>query len=158
MAEAEWLGQNLRAEDAREIETASGLPATTVVPMSFTMARECYTIRLTDSNGKVDERPCAIFGVSDDPAFMDMGIMWLLGTDVIRRGALSIVREAPKWLDRFCALYPAGIHNIVDSRNDLHVRWLMLTGFDILDTPLMVKDVPFIHVIRTLKCVTQSPS
>ena len=148
LADAEWIGQHLREEDKREVETASGLPATTVVPMSFTMSRECYTFRLATPRGTVEDNPCAIFGVSDDPKRPDMGIVWLLGTPEIRRSALSFMREAPKWIDHFLTRYPEGIHNVVDTRNDLHIRWLLLTGFIVGDEPLMVNGVPFVHAVR----------
>jgi len=148
-SEAEWLGANLREDDRREVETAAGLPAEQVVPLSFDQSRECYTIRLSTQRQTVEDEPCVIFGVTDDPHNKDVGIMWLLGTPRMRRAALSILREAPKWLDHFNRIYTGGIHNFVDTRNDLHVRWLLLTGFAMGDT-YMLNGVPFVHVMRAL--------
>lgn len=147
LADTEWVSKHLRDEDRREVETASGRSAQDVVLESFRLSAECYTIRLQDTSGRIDENPAVIFGVSKDPSRPGVGVMWLLGTPAMRRGALSIMREAPKWLDHFNRRYPNGIHNVVDTRNDLHIRWLMLTGFHFGIT-IDIQGVPFVHVMR----------
>lgn len=156
--DAEFISRNLRADDAREVETASGLPAEVVVPLSLAHSREAYVIHLQSREGGIEKDPCALFGVSDDKRMEGLGVMWLVGTSAMRRGALSIIREAPHWLDHFNRLYPNGLHNIVDSRNDLHVRWLQLTGFVFGDVQPILQDVPFLHAMRftekTEECVT----
>jgi hypothetical protein len=128
-SEAEWISGRLREEDRQEVLTASGKAPEEVLPVSFDLSRECYTIRLCGKDGRVESDPTVIFGIADDPHHAGMGVVWLLATDNIRRGALSILREGVLWLDHFNRLYPNGIHNIVDIRNDLHVRWLTLAGF-----------------------------
>lgn len=154
--EAEWISQHLRDEDIQEVETAAGRSVTEIVPMSLALSRECYTIRLTDEHGRIEEHPAVLFGVSDDPSRDGMGIMWMLATNGIRRASLSVIREAPKWLDHFNHLYPNGIHNIVDSRNSLHIRWLLLTGFTFEDA-VLINGTPFVHALRVTKepCVIQ---
>jgi hypothetical protein len=146
--DAQWLADHLRVEDHREIETASGRSPQEIVPLSVSVSRESYTIWLTDDNGTVSARPCAIFGVGDDPNEPQWGVMWFLGTPEIRKAPLSIIREAVKWLNHFNKKYPCGIHNIVDSRNDLHLRWLMLTGFTFSDHLYTIQGVPFVHAER----------
>lgn len=150
LEDAQWLSTNLREDDVREIETASGRSPQEVVPLSFRVSSECYTIRFTDSTGRIEDKPVAIFGVSSDPE-PGWGVMWLLGTTGIRRGSLSIIREATKWLDHWNEKYPKGIHNIVDTRNDLHVRWLQLMGFSFARTQVLVNDVPFEYATRYRK-------
>lgn len=144
--DAVWIGQNLRDEDRREVETASGRPVEQVLLEAFYVSRQCYTIRLNLA-GAIDEHPAAIFGVSDDPNTPGLGVMWLLATERIRNGALAVLREAPKWLDHFNLMYTTGIHNYVDTRNSLHIRWLMLTGFT-FEEARMINGVPFVHAFR----------
>lgn len=147
--EAVWLSSRLRPEDRREIETASGKTAEVLLPASFDLSDEAYTIRLT-TDGKLEANPVAIFGVAEHVRHPNIGIPWLLSTEGIRRGALSVLREAPFWLDSWLAKYSGGLHNIVDQRNALHRRWLAYTGFTFGET-IILHDHPFIHFHRTFK-------
>ena len=127
---AEWIGQRLRPEDELECMTSTGSPGSTVVPLSFQYSKECYVMYPEPRDRrKAPEHPAVIFGVCDDPANPDVGIVWLLATPEIQRCAISVIREAHHWLAHFTRLYPRGLYNYVDARNDLHVRWLKLTGF-----------------------------
>lgn len=145
--DAEYLGVNLRPDDKREVETSTGQPADKVVPLSLSLSSECYTIRLTDSNGKIENAPAVIFGVADHTNVPDLGIVWLLATPKIHRAPISILREAAPWLDHFNKRYPAGITNIVDVRNDLHMRWLAILGFE-FGNVMRVNGHDFMHTMR----------
>src|SRR4051812_15855177 len=90
--EARIIGLNLRWEDQREVETATGQPAATVVPLSFDISKECYTFRLC-REGRVDNNPALIFGIADHPLVSDLGIIWMLATREIARAPISIIRE-----------------------------------------------------------------
>lgn len=144
--EAIWLSSRLRPEDQREIETATGKAPEDSVPLSFDVSTKCYTIRYSNK-GVVDRYPLAIFGVADDPTIPEMGIVWMLATPLIRKVWLALIKVAPQWLDKLSEDYPAGLHNIVDSRNSLHVRWLQKTGFESLGV-VRVNGKQFIHAAR----------
>jgi hypothetical protein len=141
----------LRPEDAREIETASGMPPSEVLPLSVSISRESYTIRFHDNHQRIDAQPTVLFGVTDDPHREGMGVMWLVATPAVTRASISVLREARHWIDAWCSRYPQGLHNIVDTRNDHHIRWLASLGFDIPTTTIDIKGVPFVHARRAPK-------
>lgn len=145
--DVEWIAPRLREEDSKEIWTSTGRSPEVIMPVSFAISSECYTIRLA-KDGKVEQRPAVLCGVADDPVRYGVGVMWLVATPDIRRGALSLLREAPHWLDHWQHhLYPGGLHNNVDSRNDQHVRWLRYLGFE-CDQTVDINGVPFYHMQR----------
>jgi hypothetical protein len=75
------------------------------------------------------DEPIAIYGVADDPNDASMGVVWLLATPRMSSISGSFLRAAPKLLDHLAANYTRGLHNLVDTRNMLHIRWLQKTGF-----------------------------
>jgi hypothetical protein len=127
LGDAEWIGARLRPEDKLEVETATGKPAVEVVPVSFSLSVEAYTVRLT-TMGKVEPDPCVLFGLCSHPN-VDLGIMWMVCTSEIHKAPFSIAREARFWIEHFQRLFPAGLSNLVDARNGLHLRWLKILGF-----------------------------
>lgn len=113
-----------------------------VLPFAVAISRECYTFR-TSPKGD----PFAIFGVMEDPANENMGVVWFLATSATVL-PLAVMQEAPAWLNHWSRLYPDGLHNIVDSRNTSHVRWMELLGFH-LGRRFDLRGVEFIHAIRS---------
>jgi hypothetical protein len=151
LEDAVWLSSRLRSEDVREVETATGRSPLEVVPESFGISSECYTIRQVEG-ANACSAPIALFGVSTCPADTDLGAVWLLGTRKMRLNALSIVREAPLWLDHMSRRYAKGLYNFADLRNELHVRWCHLTGFELRET-IDINGSPFQLIYRP-QCVT----
>lgn len=122
LEEAIWLSSRLRPEDQREVEAATGNSPEAVLKEAFEIATECYTIRLND-----EIRPVAIFGVSASYTYPMTAVPWLLATPDIMRGSIALLREAPKWLTAWAQTYGM-LYNIVDSRNQFHLRWLVAAG------------------------------
>lgn len=153
LGEAEWIGARLRPEDKLEVETGTGRPAAEVVPVSFSLCVEAYTVRLTNQRG-IEPDPCVLFGLCAHPT-IDLGVMWMVCTSEIHKAPFSVLREARFWIEHFQRLYPAGLTNLVDARNGLHLRWLKLLGFTEI-TEMQVNGHPFIQVFReeNAKCVT----
>lgn len=113
------------------------------VPLSFAYSALCFT-------AFVDEQaqyPVAIFGAGNDPQVKERGLIWLLATSDIRKVAKSVLKLAPIWLDFFEDRYPNALHNWVDARNKLHLRWLDKMGFR-FDQTKMIRGQQFIHAIR----------
>lgn len=142
-----WLSSRLRPDDIREIEVASGKAPEDSVPLSFDVSTKCYTMRYCDSQGAIERHPVAIFGVADDPQNDSMGVVWLLATERIYKVARALMKVAPAWLDKLSEDYPGGLHNLVDARNTLHVRWLQKTGFRSLGV-VPINGQQFIHAAR----------
>lgn len=140
--DAIWLSSRLRPEDIREIEAATGRTPEENVPLSFDISEECFTVRSLNS-----DEPVAIYGVADDPNDASMGVVWLLATPRMSNVSRSFLRAAPKLLDHLAANYTRGLHNLVDTRNMLHIRWLQKTGFRIRGK-VKHRGHTFIHAIR----------
>lgn len=118
--EAIWLSSRLRPEDRLEVETATGKNVVEVIHNAYENSSECYTLRFND-----ELAPVALFGVAEGCPLM--GVPWLLATPEVVRGSKAIMREARMWLDTWSQKYGT-LHNIVDPRNPLHVRWLTSAG------------------------------
>lgn len=151
LEDAVWLSSRLRSEDVREVETATGRSPLEIVPESFGISQECYTIRRVEA-GKVLPDPIALFGVSTCPTDEALGAVWLLGSRQLRLSALSVVSEAPLWLDHMSRRYAKGLYNFADLRNELHVRWCHLTGFELREV-IDLNGFPFQLIFRP-SCVT----
>lgn len=141
--EAKWLSSRLRFEDRQEVETVRG---SSRIDLSdcLDISDETYSIRFSDEHGKPEKHPVVLFGVGHSPDDSTQGIPWLLAADGVSRGAIALLREARYWLDAWCLKYPKGLHNIVDERNQLHVRWLRHAGC-IFDAVVDVRGYQFLH-------------
>lgn len=145
--EADWLASHLRREDAAELEAATrGRTAAEVVPEAFRLSRQCLSIRaaLQDSP---ELNPCAMFGVCDNPQLPQWGVVWLLATPRVALVKTSVMKVAPHWLDEFARAYEFGLNCLVDSRNGLHLRWILKNRFTIADT-FNHSSVPFFYCVR----------
>lgn len=126
-ADIEYMARHLRPEDAREVETATGESPEKVLPR---FAGECYTARRAPN-----DPPCVIFGCDSD------GVIWMLATPEVKRCPISVLREARYWIDHWSRKY-GRVHNYVDTRNALHLRWLQYLGA-YFGTHVLVRGVPF---------------
>jgi hypothetical protein len=147
-ADASFMAPRLRPEDAREISTASGMDCKSILSLSVASARESYSIRLTDETGGIDREPSVLFGIADDTGRPGFGVMWLVATPRVQRAPFSVLREAAHWLDAWCQRYPQGIHNIVDTRNATHIRWMRGLGFRVSDQTIDINGSRFKYAWR----------
>jgi hypothetical protein len=114
--------------DRKEIWASSGKPPEEVLPLSFRISEQCYTIR-----GRDNTNPIAMFGVVDGtihPEHFRTGIIWMLGTDEIKREAISICRGLRPWVGKLGEDYSI-LWNLVWNANKLHLRWIRWLGFTI---------------------------
>lgn len=152
--DAQWLSSRLRPEDASEIEAATRKTPKEILPLGFDISKKCYTVFY--SNGfTTDTHPCAIFGVADDREEHRMGVVWMLATPRFNKCWLAFMKAAPKLLDGLAEGYEWGLHNIVDARNILHIRWLQKTGFAKLKN-VELNGYRFIHAARFNKGITRN--
>ncbi len=133
------MASRLRSEDRREIEHATGKASHEVLPLAVSLSAESYTFNM--------QGPFCLFGVTDDPKNAGYGVVWLVASDEVIRHARYLVKQAPLYLDRWASRYPNGLHNYVDSRNLLHLRWLELVGFT-LGEEIDIRGVPFLYFSR----------
>lgn len=116
------MAPNLRVEDRLEIDAAIGLEAIDGLLWACQASTECYTLM---RYGK----PIAMFGSGPIEGHEGHGFVWMLGTEDIKRVALTFLRHSKRWVERLMMNYKT-IGNCVDARNRLHIRWLKWIGFD----------------------------
>lgn len=102
-------------------------------------------LRSTDQPvvGTVPEGLLCVFGVVPDALMGDTAVIWLLGTDLMRKYAADVVRDTRRFVVWARERYPK-LHNYVDARNTPSIRWLAGVGFT-LDPPVPygVAGLPF---------------
>lgn len=145
VSDAVWVGRHLRDEDKQELLTIDpDRPPVEAVVNSFLSSAECFTLRSSELPS-----PIGLFGCLPDPVHQGFGVVWFLGTPEIRGKGLRILRVCKPWLDEWCRDFPNGIHNIADSRNDLHIRWCQLAGFTVRRDILDLRGTAFTYIHRT---------
>jgi hypothetical protein len=122
-----WVADHLCAADDLEITTVSGLPPRESVQFGVTVATDSFAVHPI-LNG-VAGAPVALFGVVDDgERSPGWGVIWLVGTDMLLKTSMDIFKAAPCWLDAWLDRFPAGLHNLVDMRNERHIKWIKRMG------------------------------
>lgn len=144
--EAEWIGPYLRPEDVSEIEAASGKTPARLLPEAFRLSKQCYAIRHRKGD-YLDLNPCALFGVCDYPQWPQWGVVWMLCTPQVSAVRSSVMHAAPQYLDMMGEGFESGLHCLVDSRNTLHLRWLIRNRFRVIET-IDTNGIPFFYCQR----------
>lgn len=137
----EYLAQSLREADREEIAAASGLPPEVALFEGYAGSDACYT--MVGAEGV----PFGIFGVASvEPG---VGSVWMMATNDLPRYSLSFARGARRVVDRWLTEFDA-LFNIVDARNELHVKWLRWMGFTFIRVHprLGAGGVPFYEFIK----------
>lgn len=130
------IAGNMRAEDVREVYVTSRMSPLDALQFSWWASSHGWIVY--DRGGE----PIVAFGAAPH-IVPQAGIAWLLGTDGIRREALSIARQTPRYVEEMQAAY-AFLWNHVDVRNVTSIRWLKHAGFQIASTgPHGVEGEPF---------------
>ena len=128
------VGENLRRDDAREIEQTLGLYAPVAVLHSYYYAAYGSTVYFHDEHGKA----AGVAGVTKD------NVIWMLCTDVIETKPHKFVREAKRWLDSLPNPY---VYNHADMRNEVHIKLLKFLGFKFIQY-YVYNGVPLISFIK----------
>lgn len=120
--DVELLAQNLRPEDIAEIAAASGMSPYSALSHGLEKSRYCFTM---EAEGDL----VGMFGVvpSELPG---VGVIWLLATPNIEKHALKFLRRSRAWADALNQEFPI-LWNVVDARNELHLKWLKWLDFEI---------------------------
>jgi len=112
---------NLRKADRDELETVIGLPARTALVSSVDACVGKVWI------SSCDGEPFLVSGV--EPTFVPgEGIIWAVGTDLITKGGMDIIR----WAKGHVAFMMKGFNrlsNIMDRRNVIHRKYMESLGF-----------------------------
>jgi len=117
------LDKLARDEDRREVEDISHKPLITNLLFALEHAKPCLTART--HFGEL----YGIFGVL--PSFHHWGAIAFIGTKAIEQNTISFLRGSKDVLNYVQQHYDM-LCNIVDARNEVHVRWLKWLGFSMI--------------------------
>lgn len=155
--DAHQLAPRLRLADIQEI-TALAPIAPLQALLVGVGGTECLSIVADDGVTIL-----GLFGIHHHPEFgPQQAAVWLLGSDDLVSIKTELMRQTVPFLTRFHQSYPM-LWNLVDARNEVHIRWLKRLGFVALHLHPHVgmEGRPFYEFIRIdPTCVTppQSPS
>jgi hypothetical protein len=80
------------------------------------------------------------------------GDVWLLGTDALATRPLAgqFLRQSRFWLTALHEGCAPILHNVIDARNTLHIRWLQWLGFTFIKRHEVfgVEGRPFLEFMR----------
>lgn len=121
------IAQNIREADRIEIEATHSEDTSILQALfrSYRISTHCWTGILED-----DKKPVIIFGVAPISVVGQEGAPWLVGTDRVKDCRRQFMQECKGYLDSMQAAYPQELHNFVDVRNDISIRWLKWLGFE----------------------------
>jgi len=127
----------LREADRREVETL-GLTSEAALCRAYLDSSVCRTI----INGM--GCPVAMFGVVPSGEFS--GIVWMLGNDLLVKMKTAFLKECRNEVVKLNNIYPH-LYNIIDSRNEVHIKWIKWCGFKIIKEH-MINNVKFYEFCR----------
>ncbi len=83
------------------------------------------TLTIVGDDGEV----IGMFGIHHHPAFgEEQACVWMMSSPSLLKIKNEFIRKTPEYLGMFHRQYPL-LWNLVDARNEVHVRWLKRTGF-----------------------------
>ena len=126
------LAPNLRSEDKREVNTL-GKTSEQALLSGYLLGRVCRSI--INNYGQV----VGMYGVV--PADDKTGLVWMLGSDKLKKIKIPFLKESRTEVEKMNILLPH-LWNIIDSRNELHLKWIKWCGFKIIGER-MVNNVKF---------------
>lgn len=133
VAEA-WLREiagNLRDSDRDEVKATSELSPEDALLISYQLSTHAYVI--LEAHPPIGRgNPIAAFGAAPQPDMPGVGVVWMLGTDGIKRQSYSIAKQTRQYFDELNASYFM-LWNYIDARNTQSMRWLRWGGFELLE-------------------------
>ena len=126
------VGENLRRDDAREVEMTLGLYAPVAVLQSY--YNSAFSVYFHNAHGEA----AGVAGVTPDNR------IWMLCTPLIETKPHTFVREAKRWLDSLPNPY---LYNHADMRNEVHIKLLKFLGIKFIEY-YVYNGVPLISFIK----------
>lgn len=118
-----FLSKNLRKEDYQEIQAVTGLPAI----LSLLSGLKISQVPLVVCNEK--NKIILMLGVVPNGL---VGTIWMVGTKDLKKMSLTFIKNC-KEIFKILKNNFQIIHNYVDARNILHIKWLKWMGFSFIN-------------------------
>ena len=133
------LAPNLRYEDKREVETLGHTPeqALGYANLSSTICRS-----IINPYGQV----VGMYGVTPIQTSEISGAVWMLGSKGLLKIKIPFLKESRSEVVGMNTIYPH-LCNIIDSRNEVHLKWIKWCGFKIIGER-MFNNVKFYEFCR----------
>ena len=145
----DFLAPNLRQADRNECLAATGCEPHNVMLEGLKQGEK--TLTMVAPTGI----PVGLLGVGKS-IIEDAGAIWLVATDDIEKYQMTFLRHSKRVLKELQQDYLA-LHNYVDARNSLHIKWLKWMGFKFINKfdRFGVEQRPFYEFVRINECVYQ---
>ena len=124
-ADTRELAANLRDADRLELESTSDHKVEKTLLFGALTSDPCLTLRTHDG------ALLGILGVV--PEGGGVGVVWMAGTPLIEQRRMAFLRGGRDVMSFLDQRYDV-LHNAVDARNEVHIRWLRWLGFSFLRT------------------------
>ena len=131
------LSKNLRYEDKREVETLGHTPEKALA-LGFGNSSICRSI--IDTRGT----PVGAYGVV--PLSDKIGQIWMLGSQGLVKIKTAFLKQSRSEVEGMNVIYPH-LCNFIDSRNDVHLKWIRWCGFKIIGEK-MINNVKFFEFCK----------
>lgn len=118
------LMHTMRTADRKDLRASTGL-----MP-NDALARSCYITGLGHLWTVLDDenRVVATFGVAEHPHDRQVGIGWLVGSNLITENPIAFGRITKRIIETAEADFDM-LYNYVSMTNSVHRRWLQYAGF-----------------------------
>lgn len=140
-AHCQQMAPLLRVEDVEELRAATGDTPIGALTKSLEISVAAFTLC-------IDGEPVAMYGVAPQETNPDVGVVWLLGTEKLRKYPKLFWKTALQELPKLGTYFPVLI-NAVDSKYEKALRFARRLGFQIrASAPYGVDGEPFNLIAR----------
>jgi hypothetical protein len=140
------LAHRLRQADQEEIRAASGGTPLQALRQGF------YDSTYPQTVVDAADFPLAMFGAV--PANAKTAYVWMLASDDLLKYRFEFLRNCRREVDALHFTRPH-LSNVVDSRNTLHIKWLLWCGFTITSqVPVGPYNMPFYFFEKYKECAS----
>lgn len=138
-ADARSVAARMNPADAREVWAAARQTPLQAAEHSVAMSLWARTWLL-------EGVPACIYGLASPSLIGDSAMVWLLGTDLVKRHKMIFLRHYKAEITRMLDIYPM-VYTMVDTRHKVCLRWLKWIGFEVRDAvPFGPDQLPFNYV------------
>ena len=121
----DYISPRLRQADKDECLAATGKEPLGILYQSLMIGDLTLTMRTPEG-----ER-VGLCGVAPSP-LENAGVVWMCATDAIMKHQMAFLRRSKAALNYLSQDYGV-LHNCVDARNEIHIKWLKWMGFTFIN-------------------------
>ena len=132
-----YLSKSLRYEDKREVAALGHTPEKALA-LGFGNSSICRSI--IDKHGT----PVGVYGVV--PLSDKIGQIWMLGSPGLVKIKTAFLKQSRSEVEGMNSIY-AHLCNFIDSRNEIHLKWIRWCGFKIIGEK-MINNVKFFEFCK----------